>query len=140
MSWLADRVIQHLYRNDTGEELIVEVPAKDEPPTEVDGYKRLHALPFQVNLTFKIQFERNGLIAYKYDQGNGKTRIVSATRENYEKNMGNVGADKMKQMKKDGSFNDLSKSVTTKGYQNAFKQVQEKRGVPNANKRNKQKR
>jgi hypothetical protein len=135
MSWLADRKIRYLYRDITGEEIILDWPASMEDVPELYElaervYKRIEMLPYKVNLTFKIQFERNGLVAYKYDQGDGKPRTVSATRENFERNMGNLSGDKLNKMKpheKRTTIRELSKSVTTKGYQKAYKQVAEKR-------------
>lgn len=127
MGWLGDRLIKYLYINAVGDELIIEVPAKKDPPDDVDGYKRKHALPFKTNLTFRIQFERNGLVAYKYDQGDGKPRIVSATRENYEHNMGNTGGDQLRKMKAKGELSRTAPSITTKGYKDTLKKVQEKR-------------
>ena len=132
MSWLADRKIQYLYRDLTGEELIFEYEAAVDAPssTKFEGrvYQKIEMLPYKTNLTFKVQFERNGLIAYKYDTGNGKPRIVSATRENYEKNVGNMPEHKIRQLKKEGRLSEINKSITTKGYQRAFEKVKEKRG------------
>jgi hypothetical protein len=128
MSWLSDRIIQYLYRNQRGEEIIVEWRAKDDPPDLMDGYKRIEMLPYRVNLTFKIQFERNGLVAYKYDQGDGKPRIVSATRENYEHNIGNTGSGTLNKMKQDGQLSRAAPSITTKGYKETFKKAQAKKG------------
>lgn len=127
MSWLEDRIIQHIYRNAEGDEIILELPAKEDAPPEYEGYKKAGFVPEKSNLTFKIQFERNGLVAYKYDTGNGKPRIVSATRENYERNIGNMSGDKLRQLKKEGRMSEIAKSVTTKGYQKKFEQVAAKR-------------
>jgi hypothetical protein len=133
MSWLENRIIQYLYRDPTGEEIVLEFSAKQDPPDlyELEGrvYKRSHALPYKTNLTFKIQFERNGLVAYKYCTGDGKPRIVSATRENYEHNMGNTGGDKLRELKAKGELHRAAPSITTKGYKDAFKKVQAKKGV-----------
>lgn len=129
MSWLSDRMIQYLYRHPCGDEIIREYPASEEAPETWGSYERIEMLPFKTNLTLKIQFERNGLVAYKYDTGNGKPRIVSATREQYEKNVGNMSGDKLRQLKKEGRLSEISKSVTTKGYKETYKKVQEKKGA-----------
>ena len=124
MSWLGDRVVQHLYRTKKGKEVIVELPASEERPEKLKGgYEFVQTLPFRTNLTFKVQFEVNGLVAYKYDTGNGKPRIVSATREQYEKNLGNTPGHKIREMKKEGRYPELSKSVTTKGYKDTYKKL-----------------
>lgn len=132
MSWLADRMIQYLYRDCRGHEIVLEFSASEDPPEYFTGatdaeYKRIEMLPYKVNLTFKVQFERNGLVAYKYDTGDGKPRVVSATRERYEKNLGNIPGDKLAQMKKEGRLSEISKSVTTKGYQETYKKVADRR-------------
>lgn len=146
MSWLNDRMIQYLYRNSSGEEVIHEAPASDDPPKTISltNYDRksgktvtkdagefqlVRMLPYKVNLTFKVQFERNGLVAYKYDTGNGKPRIVSATRENYEHNVGNTGGDRVKELKGRGHISRMAPSITTKGYRETFKKVQSKKGA-----------
>src|SRR5437868_2094840 len=103
MSWLNDRKIQYLYRKGD-DEIILEFPASDDPPDVVNGYKKVQMIPYKTNLTFRVQFERNGLVAYKYDTGNGKPRIVSATRENYEHNMGNTSGAKLRELKAKGEF------------------------------------
>jgi hypothetical protein len=132
MSWLSDRVIKHLYQDPSGEEIVLEFRADRDAPElyKLDGktYKRVGMLPDKMAMTFKIQFERNGLIAYKYDSGDGKPRTVSATREMYEKRVNNIPAHKLREIHKQGRWSELSKSVTTKGYKEAFSKVQEKRG------------
>lgn len=126
MSWLSDRMIQYLYRCQAGDgnEIILEFQASEDPPDEhADGgfiYKRIEMIPYKTNLTFKVQFERNGLVAYKYDTGNGKPRIVSATRENYEKNLGNMPSHKVRELKAQNRLSELSPSITTKGYKKAY--------------------
>jgi hypothetical protein len=132
MGWLDERIIQHLYRSELGDELVIELPASEDAKASLKSggskYAYIGMLPFRVNLTFKIQFERNGLVAYKYDHGDGRPRVVSATRENYEKNVGNMPAHKIKELKAQGRLSEINKSVTTKGYQKAFEKVKEKRG------------
>jgi len=133
MSWLEDRDIQYVYLDEDGKELIIEYPAKEEPQDVVkfEGhvYTKSHMLPCKVNLTFKVQFERNGLVAYKIDSGDGKPRTVSATRLQWEKNIGNIPGDKLRKMQKEDPirFRELSRSVTTKGYKQTFMKVHEKR-------------
>lgn len=134
MSWLKDRMIQYLYRNEKGtgpygDEIIVEYEASKEAPPWINDYRKIQMLPYKTNLTFKIQFERNGLVAYKYDQGGGKSRIVSATRENYEHNIGNTSGAKLRELKEKGEFHRAAPSITTKGYKETFKKVQAKKGA-----------
>ena len=136
MSWLSDRQIQYLYREPSGEEIILDWPASmddDSIPTlwELAGrvYQRIRMLPDKTNLVFKTTFERNGTVGYKYDSGNGRPRVVSATRENYEHNMGNTSGATLREMKAKGRISDASPSITTKGYKEAFKKVQAKKGV-----------
>jgi hypothetical protein len=131
MSWLNDRVIQYLYRS-YKKDLVVELPSNvDAPDTyEFEGkvYRKIEMLPFKTNLTFKVQFERNGTIGYKYDTGSGKPRVVSATRENYEHNVGNTGGDRVKELKQRGHISRMAPSITSKGYKETFKKVQAKKG------------
>lgn len=133
MSWLKDRKIQYLYVDPTGEEVILEFPASFDAPNlqEIAGriYTRKAMVPFKTNLTFKTSFERNGTVGYKYDTGTGKPRIVSATRENYEHNVGNTGIDRVKELKERGHISRMAPSITTKGYKETFKKVQAKKGV-----------
>lgn len=130
MGWLEDRTLQHLYRSAKGEEYVHELSAVDEVPDSLvlkgKKFAFIETLPFKVNWTFRIQFERNGKVGYKYDTGNGKPRIVSATREAYEKKVGNTPAAKLREMHKSGNWGELSKSVTTKGYKEAYKKVKGK--------------
>jgi hypothetical protein len=128
MSWLKDRMIQYLYRK-ANDEIILEFAATDDPPDTVNGYKRIQMLPYKTNLTFKTVFERNGTVGYKYDTGNGKPRTVSATRENYEHNVGNTGAERYKELKQRGHVSRMSPSITTKGYKETFKKVHSKKGA-----------
>lgn len=131
MSWMNDRVIQYLYRDLTGEEIVVELSASIEAPElrKFAGrvYQKVEMLPYKTNLTFKTQFERNGTVGYRYSTSGGKPRTVSATRENYEHNCGNTGNDRVKELKKRGHVNRMNPSITTKGYKETFKKVQEKR-------------
>ena len=60
---------------------------------------------------FRVKFDQNGRVAYKYDMGNGVKQIRSATREAYEHNAGNRTSKDFKEM---GS--DRNKSVYTKAY------------------------
>ena len=63
---------------------------------------------------FRIKFDNQGRIGYKNDLGDGKQTYRSATREQYEHNLGNRSAQGLKDM---GS--DKSKSVYTKEYARA---------------------
>lgn len=129
MSWLDDRIIQYLYRSPKGTETIIDFPADKDPPDFINGnWKRIEMVPYKTNLTFKVQFERNGTVGYKYDTGNGKPRVVSATRENYEHNVGNTGNDRVKELKSRGDISRMAPSITTKGYKETFKKVQSKKG------------
>jgi hypothetical protein len=134
MSWLKDRTIQYLYRNTRGHEIILEFVASEDPPDYWTGatdseYKRIQMLPYKTNLTFKTSFDINGTVGYKYDSGTGKPRIVSATRENYEHNVGNTGGDRYKELKERGHVSRMAPSITTKGYKETFKKVQAKKGA-----------
>jgi putative FmdB family regulatory protein len=60
---------------------------------------------------FRVKFDQNGRVAYKYDMGNGKTQIRSATRERYEHNLGNRTTKDFKEMGQD-----KNRSVYTKQY------------------------
>lgn len=124
MSWLAERKIQYLYRHPKkGDEIILEFYATDEPLDKINGYHKVEMLPYKVNLTFKVQFERNGYIGYKYDTGNGKPRTVSATRENYEKNVGNTPSGKLRELKAQGRMSELSPTITSKGYKKTYEKL-----------------
>jgi hypothetical protein len=133
MSWLDDRIIQYLYLDARGAEVIVEFPSSQDAPDPYTAhghvYKKVRMLPFKTNLTFRVQFERNGLIAYKYDSGDGKPRTVSATRENYEHNIGNTSNAKLKEMKDKGELSRAAPSITTKGYKETYKKVKAKKGA-----------
>src|ERR1019366_8244849 len=101
MGWLDERVLKHLYRKKAGEEIVAELEAGKDLPAKVKGYIFVETLPYKVHWTLKVQFERNGLVAYRYDNGDGKPRTVSATRENYEKNLGNMPAHEVQKLKKE---------------------------------------
>jgi putative FmdB family regulatory protein len=60
---------------------------------------------------FRVKLDNQGRIGYKYDMGTGKQTYHSATRENYEHNIGNKSLKDLQSM---GS--DKSKSVYTKEY------------------------
>ena len=77
---------------------------------------------------FRVKFDQNGRIGYKYDMGNGKQQIRSATRENYEHNLGNRTKKDLKEM-----GTDRNKSVYTKEYDRHVRST-EKQKVEKANK------
>ena len=58
---------------------------------------------------FRVRFDNNGRIGFKHDMGNGKQTYRSATRENYEHNLGSKSTKALKEM-----GNDKGKSVYTK--------------------------
>lgn len=60
---------------------------------------------------FRVKFDNNGRVGYKYDLGNGKQVFRSATRENYEKNLGSRTQKDLKDM-----GTEKNKSVYTKEY------------------------
>lgn len=60
---------------------------------------------------FRVKFDNNGRVGFKYDMGNGKQTYRSATRESYEHNLGNKSEKILKEM-----GNDKGKSVYTKEY------------------------
>lgn len=60
---------------------------------------------------FRVKYEQNGRVAYKYDLGDGKKVHRSATREKYEHNLGSRGSRDLKDM-----GTDKNKSVYTKEY------------------------
>lgn len=133
MSWLDDRKITYLYRTADGEALELDYHAKQTAPDQLEFeghlYKRIQMLPYKTNLTIRTQFERNGTVGYKYDQGDGRPRTVSATRENYEHNVGNTSGDRVKELKGRGHISRMAPSITTKGYKETFKKVQAKKGA-----------
>ena len=77
---------------------------------------------------FRVKFDQNGRVGYKYDMGNGKTQVRSATREAYEHNLGSRTQKDFKEM---GS--DKNRSVYTKDYDRHVR-TQEKEKVAKANK------
>ena len=97
MSWLEDRMVEYLYRTEGGQEFILEIPATEDPPDEYQGAKKIRLLPYKLGGYTRVQFERNGRIGYEYKQSDGKKRVVSATRERYEHNMGNMGSKALKE-------------------------------------------
>lgn len=110
-------MIQYLYVNEAGAEQILEFQAKDDPPDEVDGYKRKYALPYKdYNLMTKVQFEQNGRIGYRIGLGDGKSLYRSATKERYEHMVGNTGASKIAEAKRQGYKLGSTDSVFTKSY------------------------
>jgi hypothetical protein len=60
---------------------------------------------------FKLAFDQNGRLAYKYDLGNGKQFRRSATRERYEHTIGNKPLKEVQ-----GSGSEKAASVYTKRY------------------------
>lgn len=62
---------------------------------------------------FKVRFDANGRVGYKVDMGDRRVLARSATREQYEHNIGNKPAKELKHLAKS------SKSVYTKEYQRA---------------------
>lgn len=60
---------------------------------------------------FRVKFDQNGRVGYKYDMGDGKKQVRSATRENYEKNALSRTAKDFKEM---GA--DRNRSIYTKEY------------------------
>lgn len=97
MGWLDERTVEYLYRKPDGEEFVLEYTASEDAPEEFEGAKKVGLLPFKLGGYTKVQFERNGRIGYEYRQGDGKKRIVSATREKYEHTMGNLGSKALKE-------------------------------------------
>lgn len=119
MSWLADRMVEYLYRRPDGEEFILEISAQEDPPDEYDGAEKIRLLPYKMGGYTRVQFERNGRIGYEYRQPDGKKRIVSATREKYEHNMGNMGSKALKE-----AGTKKSDSVYTKTYGNMVEKAE----------------
>ncbi len=97
MGWLDDRRVEYLYRDSEGSEFTYEFGADETPPETIDGAKRICLLPYKLGGYTRVQFERNGRIGYEYRQSDGTKRIVSATREKYEHNMGNMGSKALKE-------------------------------------------
>ena len=58
----------------------------------------------------RVKFDKNGYVGYKIDMGNEKKLYRSATRENYEHQMGNTPS-------KDVNARKAAKDVLTKDYQ-----------------------
>jgi hypothetical protein len=93
--WLKERPLQHLYRDLTGEEIIVELPASVDRPNlhEAAGhiYEYVETLPDKSMMhTIRSQFVRNGHVGYEYKLPGGQRFTRSATRENWEHNLGNL--------------------------------------------------
>jgi putative FmdB family regulatory protein len=61
---------------------------------------------------FKIKYDQNGRVGFKYDLGDGKKFHRSATREQHEHTVGNRTTKDLQKM-----GNDKAKSVYTKDYQ-----------------------
>lgn len=99
MSWIEDRLIRYLYRNEAGEEMVLEAPAKDEIPPPPEGYSYVGFLPEKTGIMTRVQYEQNGYKAYKIDVGDGKNIYRSAAREKYEHTMGNTASSKYKDIK-----------------------------------------
>lgn len=111
MGWLEERIIQHLYSNGE-DQIVIEAKACDDPPPPPDGYVYKGFAPDKMNLMTKVQYEQNGRVAYRIDIGDGKFIHRSATRERYERQIGNTaGADNARKTEQ--------KSVYTKAYAEA---------------------
>lgn len=85
----------------------------DERPEQVECAHCASPADYRVGMPamFRVKFDQNGRVAYKYDMGNGKTQIRSATRERYEHNLGNRTSKDFKEMGQD-----KNRSVYTKQY------------------------
>lgn len=117
-------MIQYLYVSEAGEEVVHEFQASEDPPDEIDGFKRKHALPFKdFNLMSKVQFEQNGRIGYKVSIGNGKHLYRSATKERYDHMVGNTGASAIREAKRQGYKMGSTDSVFTKSYDQKVKEA-----------------
>mgnify|MGYP000119551025 CR=1 FL=1 len=113
MSWLDDRTTVCIYRHPDGTEEYWEGRFEDRPET-LDGAVYVGFTPDKLNSTIRIRFDNNGRIGYRYNLGNGKVAIRSATRERYEHMAGNTPASQAK-----AKSEDMGKSVYTKEYQRA---------------------
>jgi len=113
MGWLESRILQYVYTNGK-DEIVIEASAKEERPPEPKGYRFKEILPYKLNLMTKVQFEQNGRVAYRIDLGNGKPVYRSASRERYEHAAGNIGADRLKEAKRQKEDIKLNESVYTK--------------------------
>jgi hypothetical protein len=121
--WLQERPITYIYKLPDGTETYLTLAAKFDPPETHEGGTYAGYLPDKIHMTFKISYEQNGRAAYKYDTGNGKPRYVSATRERYEKVMGNTGNDKLKTMK----AQEKTQTVYSRGFEKHLKEQKEKK-------------
>lgn len=115
MGWLSERTIQHLYSNGE-EEIIIEAAAADDVPKAPKGFKYKGFAPDKCSIMTKVQYEQNGRVAYKVDVGDGKHIHRSATRERYEKALGNTSGATTAKVKPE--------SVYTKAYGEKVKEQQ----------------
>jgi len=115
MGWLSERIIQYLYESDN-EQIIIEAPASEDPPKAPDGFKYKGFVPEKLSIMTKVQYEQNGRVAYRVDVGDGKFIHRSATREKYERTMGNTSGGNTSSVKPE--------SVYTKAYAEKVKEKQ----------------
>jgi len=125
MGWIEDRIIQHIYSNGESE-IIIELPAKEDPPEAPEGYSYKGFAATPVDWLTKVQFEQNGRIGYKIDVG-GKAIYRSATHENYEHNVGNMGSERLAEAKRQGERLELNKSVLSRACQDRVNDTQAKK-------------
>ena len=134
MGWLDDRTIEYLYFNGK-QYIILEAKASEDRPAPPPGFKYKGMVPYKMNLMTKVQFEQNGRIGYRIDVGDGKQIYRSATREKFEHQVGNMGAQQFKKEKEQGLKSErLSESAYTKAY--AEKVKESKRKTTEMHKRN----
>ena len=126
MGWLDERLIKYLYSNDK-EEIIIEAPAGGEIPPAPKGYKYKGFAPDKTYIMTRVQFEQNGRIGYRIDVGDGKQLYRSATREQYEHKVGNIGADRYKEAKRQGEDLKINDSVYAKAYGEKVKEAEKKK-------------
>lgn len=119
MGWLDERKVDYLYRREDGTEFVIQLNASEEAPAKMGTGSLVHMLPFELGGYTRVQFERNGRIGYEYKQSDGKKRIVSATREKYEHNIGNMGSKALKE-----SGTRKNESVYTKSYGNKVEKAE----------------
>jgi len=122
--WLKERPLFHLYRDVTGEEIILELPANIDRPNlhklADHTYEFVETLPDKSMChTIRTQFVRNGHIAYEYKLPGGQRFTRSATRENWEHNLGNLGAKRQAEL-----GTQISKTIHTPKVQNIVDRVE----------------
>ena len=111
MSWLNERTTICEYEHEDGTKEYWEGVWESRPET-LNGAKYVGFAPDKLNTTIRIQFERNGRVGYRYNLGDGKVAIRSATRERYEHIAGNTPASEAK-----AKSTEMAQSVYTKEYQ-----------------------